>query len=137
MATLSNNTIARAIYLSSQKDGVQAREFYPSVIQFFSKKHLWPRVPAILSELEKVANEDHRTLSVRLKSSEHLPEETKHNLARALKKRYGEKVAEKVVFQEQIDPKLLGGVRMEIGDDVIDLSVKNKVNQLKEYLIRS
>ena len=42
-----------------------------------------------------------------------------------------------VIFKEKIDEKLLGGFRIEVNDEVIDLTLKNKIFKLEEYLTRS
>ena len=67
-------------------------------------------------------------------SVEKLDHKTKLHLEHALKKRYS---AEHVVLSENIDPKLLGGIKVEVNNEVIDLSIKNKIEKLQEHLIKS
>lgn len=52
------------------------------------------------------------------------------DLAAKLSKRYGKNVRLTV----QVDPELIGGVRMLVGDDVIDASVRGKLNELAASL---
>ncbi|GAA4074460.1 hypothetical protein GCM10023065_31590 [Microbacterium laevaniformans] len=51
-------------------------------------------------------------------------------LAGALSTRYGADVTVNVV----VDPEVLGGMRVEIGDDVIDGTVSSRINDLRQRL---
>ena len=50
-----------------------------------------------------------------------------------LRGRYGVK---EVILKESLNEKLIGGIRLEINDEIIDLTVKNKIKKLQEYLTR-
>ena len=63
-----------------------------------------------------------------------LKTETKHHLMHSLKKRYD---AKDVILNEALDEKLIAGIRIEVGDEVIDLTMRNKIKQLQEYLIKA
>jgi F0F1-type ATP synthase delta subunit len=43
--------------------------------------------------------------------------------------------ANTVTIESNEDAKLLGGIKIEIGDDIIDTTLSNKINQLQNYLI--
>lgn len=47
-----------------------------------------------------------------------------------LGRRYGTEVALNVV----VDPDIVGGLRIEIGDDVIDATVSSRLNDLRQRL---
>ena len=49
-----------------------------------------------------------------------------------IKKKYK---AKEVIQIEKVDEKLLGGIKIEIGDDIIDATLRNKIKQLQTYLI--
>jgi F0F1-type ATP synthase delta subunit len=42
-----------------------------------------------------------------------------------------------IVLEEKIQERLLGGLRLEMDDEVIDLSLKNRINKLEAYLTKS
>jgi F-type H+-transporting ATPase subunit delta len=48
-----------------------------------------------------------------------------------LEKRFGRKLAPKV----QVDPELIGGVRVVVGDEVLDTSVKARLERMKSALL--
>ena len=135
MATLSNNNIAHAIYLSSKDKSEQEQAlFFKKIAQFLSRKRLLLQAPDILSRLDKIINEADGRVVVKLASKEHLGEDTKKEIANILKERYA---AQKIVFVESLNEKLLGGFKIEVNDEVIDLTVKNKIGKLQEYLTSS
>lgn len=132
MTVISNNDIAKAIYLSSKETQNKA-EFLSNVVNFLNKKRFLSRSPLILAQLEKIINkEDGRTVA-KLTSASKLENKHKSEFELFLKNRYK---AKEISFLETIDQKVLGGVKLEIGDEVIDLTLKNKINRLQEHLIR-
>ena len=130
MATISNNNIARAIYLASKNN---LEDFPLKVVRFLVKKKLLFQSPNILSHLEKIMNEEDGKIKAEVWSVEKIDEIMKKSLENSLSSRYGGK---KIILEEHLNPKLLGGFRIEINDEVLDLSLKNKINQLQEHLIK-
>lgn len=141
MATISNNDIARAIYLSTKDNNLEVlppsggkTSKYANIVQFLYRKRLLLQAPDILSRLDKIINEADGRIVVKLSSKEHLTENIKKEIAQILKERYA---AEKIIFVESLNEKLLGGFKIEVNDDVIDLTIKNKIGKLQEYLTSS
>lgn len=134
MATITNNDIARSIYLTvKDKSAGEQSLLYKQVVQFLFKKRLLSKTSEILSELTKIINKEESRVVVKVSSVESLDHKTKNNLEQFFKKRYN---AKDVALVETLDKKLLGGIKMETWDEVIDLSVKNKVKKLQEHLTR-
>lgn len=134
MTTLSNNDIAHAIYLvSKEKTHAELREVNSKVIKFLVRRRLLSKSPNILERLDKIINYESEKIIVKVFSARKLTEEMKRELTTFLGKRY--KVKE-VVLAETLDEKLLGGVKIEINDEIIDLTAKNKIKKLQEHLIR-
>jgi F-type H+-transporting ATPase subunit delta len=52
------------------------------------------------------------------------------SLVATLEKKYGRKITAKV----ELDPKLIGGLKIMVGDKVIDGSIRNSLDQLKSRL---
>jgi F-type H+-transporting ATPase subunit delta len=132
MAVTSNNDIARAIYLMfKDKSSSEQKNISEKVVKFLFKKRLLSKAPEILLRLKKIINGEEGRIEVKVSSPEALNHQTKIHLEQVLKKRY---LVKEVVFVENIDKKLLGGIKIEVNDEVVDLSVKNKIEKLKEYL---
>ena len=134
MATISNNDIAEAIYLSSKdKTGNELATSLKDIVNFLHRKRLLNKSKDILLKLNKIINKEKGILMIKITSAEKLHGNDKEEIGHLLKKRYH---AHEVLLEEVIDEKLLGGIRIEVGDEVIDLSLKNKVEKLQEYLNR-
>lgn len=129
MSTLSNKDVARAIYLASRDNTP-----FSKIVQFLARRRLLPRSGGILSDLDKIINEEEERVVAKIKSAQKLNEKTRTHLVQFFKKRYSTR---EVTLEEIIDAKLLGGFRIEVNNEVIDLSFRNKIRKLEEYLTKS
>ena len=55
--------------------------------------------------------------------------------ADALKERLAKSVGGTPVLKQEVDPALIGGLVVQVGDDVYDASVRNRLEQLRQRLI--
>lgn len=134
MAIISNNDIASAIYsVSKNKIDNELSLSLKNVVKFLARKHLLLKAKEILFKLEKIINQENGIIVVKASSTKKLSEETKKEIRQFFKKRHN---AKEVILQENLDEKLLGGTRIEVDDEVIDLSFKNRMEQLQKYLTR-
>jgi len=134
MATISNNDIARAIYLASKdKSSGEMHQVHKNIISFLARKRLMSKSSLILASLEKIINSEGGKVSATVASAKRLHDEEEKTLVHFLKKRYS---AKEVALTKILDEKLLGGFRVEANNEVIDLTIKNKIRQLQEYLTR-
>ncbi len=135
MAKFSNQNITQAIYqILKDKSGTEYSRALKNVAQFLARKRLFSQVPQILSKLQTIIDKEQGVLRVRLESARVLNGTSGQELEKFLKKRYG---AKEIIFDKTIDEQLFGGARLEIGDEVIDLTLKNKVRKLREHLLAS
>ena len=85
-------------------------------------------LPAIVDAmLERSAVSRNKTVAT-VRSAVDLTADQRERLAAAINTRTGREVEVRVF----IDPSVLGGVVTEIGDDIIDGSVRRRLNQLRE-----
>ncbi len=135
MAIISNNNIARAIYLSSKGKSISEQDIIlKNIVNFLFRHKLMSRSKEILSSLKKIINQDEGILEVKTWSKVKINNETKKDLVQILKKRYGDK---QFVLQENLDEKLLGGFKIEVNNELIDLTLKNKIYKLQKHLIKN
>ena len=130
---LSPKTISQAIYASvKDKSGTERERALELSVEFLAKKNLLSKAPEILKHLEQVKNQDLGIVSAKVTSNSPLTKYTADEVRHALKKRYK---AEDVIVELQEDKKLIGGIKIEANDEVIDLSFKNKLSQLQNHLL--
>lgn len=135
MSAISNNDIARAIYLLTKGKGhAEQVDISKKVTKFLFRKRLLSKAPQILSQLSKTINKEEGKIEVKVSSVEKLSHQTKLHLEQLLKKRYS---AKEIILNESLDSRLIGGVRIEVNNEVIDLSIKNRIGKLQEYLTRN
>ena len=133
MSNISNTDIAQTIYqLSKEKNGDDTATL-KNVIKFLVRKRLINKTEGILRSLDKIINKEKGIIEAKVTGAKKISDEIKKEIIRTIKKRY---LANDVILEEKLDSKLLGGVRIEVGDEVADLSVKNKIGKLQDYLIR-
>lgn len=87
--------------------------------------------PFVLQEYKTLANERMNRQPMTVISTVALPENELKNLARVFSKRFDKEM----IVNQKVDPKLLGGVRVHIGDKVYDYTLKNQIERLKQRLV--
>ena len=135
MATISVNNIARAIYESSEnKTGKELEGVTKRAIDMISKKHLMSKSNEILNELEKIIDKNEERIRAKISYRIKLHKKINDQIENYIKKRYK---AKNTILEYIIDEKLLGGIKIEVGDEIIDTTLKNKIKKLQKYLINS
>ena len=84
----------------------------------------------IIDRLVEKAAESRSEEVAEVRTAVPLDDDQRQRLAAALSKHTGKKVSLKVV----VDPSVLGGVVAQVGDTVIDGSIRRRLEQLKEQL---
>ena len=81
---------------------------------------------AVLAALQRLARLDLERRMVTVESAMDLDEPTRVRVMAGLTKTYGSGL----VAQYQVNPALLGGLRIRVGNDVLDGSVKGRIDRL-------
>jgi len=84
-------------------------------------------LPSIIDELVRLSAAEANREVAEVRSAIELTDDQKQRLATALEAATGKKVELKVI----IDPSILGGLVAQVGDTVIDGSVRTRLQQLK------
>jgi len=85
-----------------------------------------------LKEMKKINLERNNTLLAEVKTVIPLMETERENLRLKLSKMYDKKI----IFDEKIDKRVLGGVYIRVGDDVIDGTIKSKLEEMKKLMFK-
>jgi F-type H+-transporting ATPase subunit delta len=88
-------------------------------------------VPEIASQFEAMKNKSEGAAEVMITSAFPIEGSALNDLLSSLKKRFGGKELRPTI---QIDPALIGGVRIQVGDEVMDSSVKARLAQMQASL---
>jgi F-type H+-transporting ATPase subunit delta len=87
-------------------------------------------LPHIIDRLVQRAAEERHEAVAEVRSAIPLDEDQRSRLAEALSTKTGKRVSVKVI----VDPSVLGGIIAQVGDTVIDGSVRSRLEKLKETL---
>jgi F-type H+-transporting ATPase subunit delta len=133
MATISTNNLARAIYESSLgKSGSELDMVTKNIVEIISRKHLIGKSKEIITSLEKIIDKNEEVVRAKISSRIKLEKKIIDEIEDFIKKRYK---AKNTVLEFEVDEKLIGGIKIEIGDEIIDTTLKNKIKKLENYLI--
>ena len=133
MATISTKDIARSIYEGAREHKSSA-SYFQSVVKFLAKRKLMSKAPDILKQLKKIVNESEGIIEAKVSTAKRLGATERYQLIQELKQRYK---AKDVTLSEIKNEKLLGGLKVEVKDEVIDLTTKGKILKLQTYLMQS
>jgi len=133
MAKISTKNIALAIHESTKgKTDGALNQATADVVEYLAKKRLMSKAPDILRQLEQIIDKEEGIVQSKITYKKTPPKRITDEIEEHLKKRYK---AKKMMTTIEEDPNVLGGVKIEVGDEIIDLTLRNKIGQLENYLI--
>ena len=102
------------------------------LVSMLVDNHRTVLIGSIEEQFEQLKHEHERVLRARITSAQALTEQQRTEIVSALEKRYGKKIEAEL----DVDPSLLGGARVQIGDQVIHASVRDALAQMAAALTR-
>lgn len=89
-------------------------------------------VTEIAAQYDELKHEHERIVRARITSAQPLNDQQRNDIVSALERRYGKKIEAEI----DVDPQLLGGARVQVGDQVIHASVRDALAQMAAALTR-
>jgi F-type H+-transporting ATPase subunit delta len=89
-------------------------------------------IGSIAEQFDALKNEHEKILRARITCAQPLSDPQRDEIVAALERRYGKKVEADL----DVDPELLGGARVQVGDQVIHASVRDALAQMAAALTR-
>lgn len=133
MATVSIKNLTSAIYESSKgKEGVELDALMKDCTKLIASKHLLDKSEQILSTLEQIIDKDIGVVRAKIFSKTKITPKMKEEIEDFIKKRFS---AKEIILELKEDHNLLGGIKLEIGDEIIDTTLRNRLDKLQNYLI--
>ncbi len=105
----------------------------PAMLNFLSlliENHRMPVIFRIRQEYERLWEEENRTLPVEITSAIALDQATTENLGQTI----GERAGRKVTLSTRVDPDILGGIVVRVGNSILDASIRNRLEQLRRHV---
>lgn len=127
-------------YFSSEekKDGVArvvegGDEHLVRFLELLAERHRMPAIHRIRRAYDELWAEENRLLPVSVTSAVELDE----GLVESIGERIGEQTGRRVQLSSQVDPDVLGGLVVRVGNMVLDASVRNRLEQLRKQVQRA
>jgi F-type H+-transporting ATPase subunit delta len=126
-------------YFSTEekKDGLKktvqdAEPVFMNFLEALVERHRMPAIFRIRARYEELWKEENRLLPVQVTSAIELDESIVKNIG----DRIGEQTGRKVELSSKVDPDILGGIVLRVGNSVLDASIRNRLNQLRRSVAR-
>jgi len=127
-------------YFSSaeKKDGVgkvieNGDEYLVRFLELLAERHRMPALFRIRKEFDRLWAEENQLLPVTITSAVELEEDTVKNLAERIEEQTGRKIE----LTTTIDPGLIGGLQMRVGNMIYDATIKNRLEKLRREVARA
>jgi F-type H+-transporting ATPase subunit delta len=127
-------------YFSSQekKDGIGkivdgADERFLNFLELLAERHRMPAIFRIRRAYDALWREENKLLPVTVTSAVELDE----GLVRGLGDRIQEQTGKKVELTSKVDADVLGGLVLQVGNMVLDASIRNRLEQLRKQVARA
>jgi F-type H+-transporting ATPase subunit delta len=114
--------------LSTLLDG--ADEIFLNFLSLLIENHRMPVIFRIRHEYERLWDQENKTLPVEITSAIALDEATTESLGRTI----GERAGRRVTLAARVDPNILGGIIIRVGNSILDASIRNRLEQLRRHV---
>ena len=102
-------------------------------LKLLIEKHRMPVIFRIRQRYERLWDDENRTLPVEITSAIELDEATTESLGKAI----GERTGRRVVLATRVDPDILGGIVVRVGNSILDASIRNRLEQLRRHVAQA
>jgi F-type H+-transporting ATPase subunit delta len=109
---------------------VDADENFVNFVSLLIENHRMPVIFRIRQDYERLWEEENRLLPVEITSAIALDQATTENLGRTI----GERAGRTVELAARVDPAILGGLVVRVGNSILDASIRNRLEQLRRQV---
>ena len=107
-----------------------ADPLFVNFLNLLIEKHRMPVIFRVRSQYERLWEEENRTLPVEITSAVELDSATTDSVGRAI----GERTGRRVTLAARVDPDILGGIVVRVGNSILDASIRNRLEQLRRHV---
>jgi F-type H+-transporting ATPase subunit delta len=108
-------------------------EILMNFLKLLIENHRMPVLFRIRAHYERLWDEERRTLPVEITSAVQLDEQTTESLGRTI----GERAGRNVTLSTRVDPDILGGIVVRVGNSILDASIRNRLEQLRRHVAQA
>jgi F-type H+-transporting ATPase subunit delta len=127
-------------YFSTEekKDGLKhavtgAEPIFMNFLEALLERHRMPAIFRIRTRYDELWDAEHKLLPVQVTSAVKLDDKT----VRSIGKRIGEQTGLEVELSSQVDPDILGGIVLRVGNFILDASIRNRLEKLRKQVAQA
>jgi ATP synthase F1 delta subunit len=102
-------------------------------LELLAENHRMPAIFRIRRAFDALWEHEHKLLPVDITSAVELDQKT----VKSIGDRIGEQTGRKVELTSRVDPEILGGIVLRVGNSILDASIKNRLNRLRRQIARA
>jgi F-type H+-transporting ATPase subunit delta len=103
---------------------------FQNFLALLIENHRMPVIFRIRSVYERLWQEENKTLPVEITSAIELDAATTENLGRTI----GERAGRTVNLAARVDPDIIGGIIVRVGNSILDASIRTRLEQLRRQV---
>ena len=103
---------------------------FTNFLETLLERHRMPAIFRIRQRYDVLWKKENRLLPVEITSAIELDEDTVASIG----ERIGKQTGRKVQLSSHVDPDILGGIVLRVGNSVLDASIRNRLNQLRKQV---
>jgi F-type H+-transporting ATPase subunit delta len=127
-------------YFSTQekKDGLDtaledADETFKNFLGVLLDNHRMPAIHRIRRTYDEMWAEEHQLLPVDVTTAIELDED----VVKRIGDRVGEQTGKEIELNSHVDPDIIGGIVLRVGNSVLDASIRSRLDQLRRHVARA
>jgi ATP synthase F1 delta subunit len=102
-------------------------------LQALIERHRMPVIFRIRTRFDALWEEERKLLGVEVTSAVPLED----SIVSSIGDRIGEQVGRQIELSSKVDPEILGGVVLRVGNLIMDASIRNRLNQLRKQVAQA
>jgi F-type H+-transporting ATPase subunit delta len=121
-----------------KKDGIDkvidgGNEHFVNFLKLVAERHRVPAIFRIRREYDAMWREENKLLEVRVTSAKPLDEE----LVKSIGQRIEDQTGRRIDLDANVDPDVIGGLVLRVGNMVMDASVRGRLERLRKEVARA
>jgi len=125
---------AQALYeLTKDKSDKEVSVVIERFVSNLKSEQKLTSVERIIKQFVEIYNKENGIIKASVSTGRKIDKEVVENIEKTLKEKYQ---AEKIEMEMIVDEKLKGGIKIVVGEDILDNSVLGRLNKLRGVLIK-
>ena len=141
---LNDNGDLRVFFFSpyfsteEKKDGLHrslegADQAIVNFLETLLERHRMPVIFRIRDEYGRLWDSENQLLPVEVTSAVDLDDAT----VKSIGERIGQQTGQRVELTSKVDPSILGGIVLRVGNSILDASIKHRLDQLRKHVAQA